>query len=101
MVFFACQPESNELQKKQQTEKLTNANSDEWSHLEKNYLIDTIVTFDAETYKETIEMVKTPYYKEVDQMPTFGDNCIGMLGEERTECSNKNMLTHIYNNIKW
>ncbi len=65
-----------------------------------DYLTDTIITFDPETYKETVRTVKTPFYKEVDQMPTFGD-CPNLSGEELQNCSQNALLSYIYSNVKY
>ena len=110
IVFFACQPESVEAPIKNvgaiQGEQLdtksknTTSNSINQEIIGDNYVTDTIVTFDAATYTETFQVVKVPFYKEVDQMPTFGD-CPNLSGEELKNCSNNALLTYIYNNIKY
>lgn len=63
-----------------------------------DYLLDTIVTFDPVTYKENVEFAKIPFYKEVDEMPFFGD-CANFQGEAHENCSNNALLTYIYNNV--
>jgi len=65
-----------------------------------DYLVDTIITFNPDTYTETMELVKTPFYKEVDEMPTFGD-CANLTGKALEECSNTALLTYIYTNISY
>lgn len=99
-VFFACQPENESITKEKIPAEINSYKNDEWSHLEKDYLTDTIITFDAKTYTETVQVVKTPFYKEVDQMPVFGD-CPGLSGEELKRCGDNALLQFIYNNIKY
>ena len=64
------------------------------------YLTDTIITFDPDTYNETVTLIRTPFYKEVDQMPTFGD-CPNLSGEELINCSQNALLSYIYSNVKY
>lgn len=62
--------------------------------------IDTIITFDPVTTKETMEIVKYNVYKEVEEMPVFGV-CSGKTGEELSNCSINNLMTHIGTQLKY
>ncbi|MEM1216142.1 MAG: M56 family metallopeptidase [Bacteroidota bacterium] len=62
--------------------------------------VDTVITFDPDSYTESTQVVKTKIYQEVELMPVFG-SCDDLLGEERMQCSNQNMLMHIYTNINY
>ncbi|MEL6657385.1 MAG: M56 family metallopeptidase [Bacteroidota bacterium] len=62
--------------------------------------VDTIVTFHPESMEEEVQFVKTRIYEVVDQMPVFGD-CSDAEGKELSQCSYKNLLMHIYENIKY
>ena len=65
-----------------------------------DYLTDTIINFNPDTYEETMTLVKVPFFKEVDQMPTFGD-CPNLSGEELQNCSQNALLSYIYSNVKY
>ena len=62
--------------------------------------IDTLVTFDPLTSKEDVAIVQTTIYETADQMPVFGA-CDGYEGNELMSCSNKNLLTYIYENVEY
>lgn len=49
---------------------------------------------------DPFEVVKDTVYKEVDQMPIFS-GCKDVAEEKRMECSQKNLLTFVYTNIKY
>jgi len=62
-------------------------------------VIDTVITFDPETYEESIQIIKSSVYKVVEDMPRF-PGCEDISGKkERKECSDKRMLEHIYKNV--
>ncbi|MGB3545498.1 MAG: energy transducer TonB, partial [Saprospiraceae bacterium] len=61
--------------------------------------MDTIVTTDPETGKETYEMVPSEVWKVAEIMPVYGD-CQGSAAEVR-KCSDKNMLDYVYANITY
>ena len=66
-------------------------------------VIDTIITFNPETYEETIDIVKSKLevFKKVDEMPLFTtEGCEGSQ-EEIKMCSDKKMLQFIYQNINY
>lgn len=63
-------------------------------------LVDTVVTFDPSSLEEEVSFVKRRIYDNVEQMPIFG-NCAGMEGDELQECSDVNLLTFIYQNVKY
>ena len=66
-------------------------------------MIDTIVTFDPNTSKETLDIVKSELevFKVVDEMPLFTTaGCDGSLAEKKA-CSDKKMLEFIYKNIQY
>ena len=63
-------------------------------------MIDTLISFDPDTYKETVKLIRVPFFKEVDQMPTFGD-CPNLSGEELINCSQNALLSYIYSNVKY
>jgi len=67
---------------------------------EGDYLVDTIITFNPETFEESMSLVKTPVYKEVDEMPRFG-NCPNLTGKAAEDCSNKALLNYIFENITY
>ena len=110
IVFFACQPETVESPVKNvatiQGEQIdtknknTTPNSKNQEIIGDNYITDTIINFDVETYEETVHLVKTPIYKEVDQMPVFGD-CSDLSGEALKNCSQNALLSYIYSQVKY
>lgn len=65
---------------------------------------DTIMMMDLETHEETMNTVESKVYLTVDQMPVFG-NCEAELqssnAKELSNCSNLNLLTMVYENIKY
>lgn len=66
---------------------------------------DTIITFNPETYEESMKVVKTEMevYDELDQMPIFslaGCESIADL-TEKDDCATHNLMTFIYTNIKY
>lgn len=67
-------------------------------------VIDTIITFDPETKKEEVKIVRNEedVYRVVEKMPVFpGCDEKELSGQELTECSNRKMLEYIYQNIKY
>ena len=66
-------------------------------------VIDTITTFDGDTFEETVQVIKgtKKIYNVVDQMPIFPGCDEGLEGEALTQCSNQKLLNFIYNNIKY
>lgn len=64
---------------------------------------DTIVTFNADTFEETFQVVsgKKRIYNVVDQMPIFPGCEDRLEGEALSQCSNQKLLNFIYNNIKY
>ena len=123
-VIFACQQEvvvspsekmitSQDQNSKMDTVMTYDATTKKWNftikeknNLEKDlaeivdYLVDTIITFDPETFEESMSLVKTPVYKEVDEMPSFG-NCPNLTGKAAEDCSNTALLNYIFENITY
>ena len=62
--------------------------------------VDTVVTFHPESMEEEVQFVKTRIYEVVDQMPVFGD-CSDAEGKELSQCSFRNLLTDIFENVKY
>jgi TonB family protein len=63
-------------------------------------LIDTIITFDPATYKETMEIVRSEVYVAAEQMPVFGA-CPGKTGDELATCSTTNLMTYLGANMRY
>ncbi len=61
-------------------------------------VLDTTFTVDPETYATKMEVKEV--YKEVEQMPTYGD-CGSLSKGALADCSANNILTYIYKNIKY
>lgn len=63
--------------------------------------IDTIVTFDPETYEESVRYVtsNSEVFKVVEQMPRFPGCDQGLPEEELKSCSQQKLLEFIYKNI--
>ncbi len=65
--------------------------------------IDTVSIFDTETFEETVEITKTDIkvFKLPEVMPVFGD-CSSISDVDAIyKCSNDNLLTFIYSNLKY
>lgn len=63
-------------------------------------LIDTVITYDPETYVESVEYFKSDLYMQVEQMPVFG-SCPGLKDEALTECSNKNLMEYLVSQMRY
>ena len=63
-------------------------------------VVDTVVTFHPSTMEEEVQLVKSRIYEVVDKMPVFGD-CPNATGQELAECSYRNLLTHVYQNLQY
>ncbi len=92
-LLVSCQKPSNEAavdSEKNKVEVLTQ--------------IDTVITFDAETFEESTEIIKseTEIYKVVEQMPLFPgcDDVSGSHMEKKT-CADNKLLKFIQSNIKY
>jgi len=83
---------------KQKEKKLANQNVDPSKIA--YYSMDTLITFDPDTYEETMSLIPTPYYKEVDQMPVFG-NCKDLIEEEAKACSDKALINYLLESIQY
>jgi len=66
------------------------------------FVTDTVITFNPETYEETIQIVKSSVYKVVEQMPRF-PGCEDETGgiDAIEKCAQMKLLEHIYSNIKY
>ena len=62
---------------------------------------DTIITFDPETFQESMDVVRTEYYTEVEEFPVFGYCEPGLDEEARRACSYQNLMSAVYNNISY
>ncbi len=64
--------------------------------------IDTVITFNAETYEETVDIIKneSTVYTSPQSMPMF-PGCDDLSGEELKDCSNQKLLQFIYKNITY
>ncbi|MEM7573828.1 MAG: energy transducer TonB [Bacteroidota bacterium] len=63
---------------------------------------DTIITFDPETFEESLEIVENSYYLEVESFPVFGDCSEAEDSPEAIkDCSYTNLMMAIYQNIKY
>ena len=64
---------------------------------------DTIITFDYDTYEETVQIVdgKKKVYNVVDRMPIFPGCNEGLEGKELAECSHQKLMEFIFSNIKY
>ncbi|WP_020538216.1 M56 family metallopeptidase [Lewinella cohaerens] len=93
MLLMACE----DAEAQEEMDKVVNDLSDEAKFFER---VDTVITFDPATLTEDVAIVKTKIYEKADQMPIFG-NCEGYTGQELEDCSGKNLLTFIYENVKY
>jgi len=66
------------------------------------FVTDTVITFNPETYEETMQIVKSSVYKVVEQMPRF-PGCEDETGgiDAIEKCAQMKLLEHIYSNIKY
>jgi TonB family protein len=66
-------------------------------------VIDTITTFDSDTYEESVKIVSSSetVYNVVDQMPVFPGCDESLKGEDLLECSNQKLMQFIFSNIKY
>lgn len=63
---------------------------------------DTIITFNPETFEESVQIVENSYYLEVESFPVFGDcSEAGDSPEAIKDCSYTNLMMAIYQNIKY
>ena len=93
MLLMACE----DAEAQEEMDKVVNDLSDEAKFFER---IDTVITFDPATLTEDMAIVKTKIYEKVDQMPVFG-KCEGYTGRELKDCSSKNLLTFIFEHLKY
>lgn len=63
-------------------------------------VIDTVTTYDPDTYNETTEYITSDLYQEVEQMPVFG-SCPDLKGEELEKCSLNNLMQFLISNMKY
>jgi len=66
-------------------------------------VVDTITTFDSDTYEETVELVESTetIYRKLENMPVF-PGCNDVYDrEELNACSNQKLLHFIYKNITY
>ena len=98
-LVFACEtvvqnemPEIDEATKERIAENDKNV----------EYLIDTIITFNPETYEESMQIVKHSVLKVAEVMPRF-PGCEDEEGgdEEKKACAQQRMLEHIYKSLKY
>ena len=76
--------------------------AEEAPQFEKVVETDTIVTFNPETLEESMEIVETSYYTEVESFPVFGDCSEAEDTPEAIKnCSFTNLMMAIYENIKY
>ncbi|MEL6275781.1 MAG: M56 family metallopeptidase, partial [Bacteroidota bacterium] len=106
LIFWACEKEtdiigSNIAEAEERMAK-KDASRDDQSSFET--VTDTIVTFDPVSREESVQYVESKVFFVVEQMPIFG-NCEAEIlsdnEEELRNCSNTNLLTTVYNNIKY
>jgi len=66
-------------------------------------VVDTITTFDFDTYEETIEIVESveTIYRTPEDMPIFPGCDHVITAEELKSCSTDNLLKFIYTNIQY
>jgi len=83
LAFWAC----NELDSNDETTKMLVEH-------EAVVSVDTLISFDPETYKKSVEIIENIYYRTADQMPVFGD-CEGLVGDERIRCSEQNVQAYL------
>ncbi|MEZ4985995.1 MAG: M56 family metallopeptidase [Saprospiraceae bacterium] len=62
--------------------------------------VDTIITFDPDTFEESVRVVKTDIFTKANQMPVFGD-CPQTNDEERMQCSQQNLFQFIAENLEY
>ncbi len=92
LIFFAC----NEAAEKEVMQEVAEA----VDYRPAFQMVDTVITFDASTYEETLEIVKSDVYEEVEEMPIYG-TCGELTGDERKACSGHNLITRIGELVKY
>lgn len=86
------------------TEKMIEAKNQDATETYQMERIDTVVTFDPETKKEEVRIVKSQeeVYKVVEDMPRFpGCEESGYEGQELKDCATKKLLEYIYQEVKY
>lgn len=103
-IFWACEKEADITGASiaETEEKLAQNDAPETGAFK--IIKDTIITFNPETQEENTQIVESKLYMTVDQMPVFG-NCTAEQNSEDEEelknCSNLNLLTAVYENLKY
>jgi len=98
-VFIHSCAEANEESANISDVKISADNSDV-SFYELN-VVDTLTTFDYDTYKETVEFIESTLtiYRKPENMPVF-PGCDDVSDrDELNDCSSNNLLKFIYKNI--
>jgi bla regulator protein blaR1 len=62
---------------------------------------DTIVVFDPATSKEHVKIVTNSYYKTADDLPVYGDCAPSLTPEQKQDCSYKNLMAFLVENLKY
>ena len=99
MLIFACEKTAENEFSDYDKELVKEAASED---LGEEFVTDTVITFNPETFEETIQIVKSSIYKVVEVMPRF-PGCEDETGgaEAIKKCAQKELLMHIYKNIKY
>ena len=63
-------------------------------------MVDTIIMFDPESGEESRSIVRSDVFEKVEEMPVFG-TCGNATAEERFNCSTKNLMQFVYENVKY
>lgn len=64
--------------------------------------IDTIITFDPETFEESMEIVENTVYTEAEYLPVYG-NCYNVMNDPEAlhTCSFNNLMQEISSHLKY
>jgi hypothetical protein len=101
VFIYSCSTESSDVSSvasDNRTESVDPTSGNTYEYVS----VDTFITFDAETYEETIQIAETKatVYKSPDQQPLF-PGCDDLSGEEQKNCSTQNLLAFVYPNIRY
>jgi bla regulator protein BlaR1 len=110
-IQFALSNYFNHSQLKKRITMMTKKESSKWAYAKFAFVLPILaamtIIFSAYNYPSTFSKNETgisqtdPIYKEVDEMPRY-PGCEDITDkEERKNCSNKNLLTFVYTNVKY
>ncbi len=101
IICHSCSVDDDEDEVLDRNYTIVTEQTDSNSNFTMEDIVEEVVIFNTETQKETIREIikKVKVYKAPDAMPVF-EGCAEISdNDQRKECSNQKLLTHVYSNI--